>query len=1030
MSKISFPSLRILLSLFLLFILSLPFLVDSQHLNPELSILLKLKQSWGDPPSLQHWNSSSNPCKWPEIYCSTGSVTGLYLTNTGIAEQIPPFICDLKNLTHIDLSFNNIPGEFPTLLYNCSNLDYLDLSENLFVGEIPANVDKLSGLQLLNLGSNNFTGNIPPAIGLLSGLQFLCLSYNLFNGSYPSEIVNLAKLEVLDMSCNQFTAARIPLEFMKLKKLKQFFMKDTNLIGEIPVTIGELTELESLDLSGNSLNGTIPSGLLLLKNLKSLYLYFNHLSGEIPSTIETFSLINIDISRNRLMGRIPEDFGKLRNLTSFDMYGNQLSGEIPAGLGQITTLQEIRLFQNNLTGVLPPDLGLYSKLQTLEVCNNHLTGSLPENLCAGGVFTGLSAYSNDLTGGLPKSFGNCSTLNAVLLYRNRLSGKIPASFWSSENLSYLSIQDNLFSGELPSQLARNFSRLEISNNRFSGGIPSQISASTNLQVFTASNNLFSGNIPSGLTDLPHLNTLSLDGNNLSGPIPSEIASWKFLSTLNLSRNQLSGQIPSVIGLLPDLNSLDLSQNQLSGEIPFEIGSLKPTYLNLSSNQLAGKIPSTFENMAYDESFLNNPNLCADNQNLNIQPCKLISRESKRLSSRLLAILLVLAGVMFIVIVLSSLFLIRDYRRRKLRNELATWKLTSFQRLGFTESVILSNLTESNLIGSGGSGKVYCVPFNRSGEVVAVKKIWNSKSLDQKQEKEFEAEVKILGTIRHSSIVKLLCCLSSENSKLLVYEYLENRSLDRWLHRKNGGSMVSGSVHPSELDWPKRMQIAVGAAQGLCYMHHDCSPPIVHRDVKSSNILLDSDFKARIADFGLAKLLLKPGDPTTMSSVAGSFGYFAPELAYTTKVNEKIDVYSFGVVLLELATGREANDGDESMCLAEWAWRHFQDGKSITDALDDRIKEPCNLDEMSVVFKLGLICTGTLPSTRPSMKDVLQILVRCEHLRTDGEKAIRSERDIAPLLGTTKYLASYKGSRHKISSSSDDDDDIDSLGCNV
>ncbi|KAJ4954011.1 hypothetical protein NE237_030843 [Protea cynaroides] len=1028
MSEISLPSLRIPLSLFLFFFLSLPFSVISEPLISELSTLMQLKKSWGNPQSLQHWSSSTNPCNWPEISCTAGSVTGLYLSNINITDQIPPFICDLRNLTFIDLSYNSIPGEFPTALYNCSNLNYLDLSQNYFVGRIPVDIDRLSRISFLNLGSNNFTGDIPPAIGRLSELKNLSLTYNLLNGSFPPEIGNLANLEALNMYGNPFTPAQIPLEFMQLKKLKEFLMAEANLIGEIPETIGELTELEWLDLSSNYLNGTIPNGLFLLKNLTNLFLYFNHLSGEIPRTIETLKLTNIDISINRLTGTIPEDFGKLQSLNSFDMYANQLSGEIPAGLGQIGTLQEIRLFQNNLTGVLPPDLGLHSKLQTIEVNNNHLTGSLPESLCAGGVFIGVSAYSNNFTGGLPKSFANCSTMTTVKIYKNSFSGEIPASFWLSESLSIVMIQDNSFSGELPSKLAWNLSRLEINNNRFSGGIPSEISALRYLQVFTASNNLLSGNIPLGLTELPQLNTLSLDENNLSGPIPSEIVSWKSLSTLNFSSNQFSGQIPDQIGLLTDLNSLDLSHNQFSGDIPVEIGGLRLTYLNLSSNLLTGKIPAAFENLAYDRSFLNNPGLCADNSNLNLQACKLISPDSKGSSSRLLVILLVLAGVMFVVIVLFSLFLIRDYRRRKQRNELmGTWKLTSFHRLGFTQSIILSNLTESNLIGSGGSGKVYRIPLNRSGEAIAVKKIWNNKGSDQKQEKEFEAEVQILGTIRHANIVKLLCCISNENSKLLVYEYMENRSLDRLLNKKSKGSTLSSSVNHAVLDWPTRLQIAVGAAQGLCYMHHDCSPPIIHRDVKSSNILLDSAFKARIADFGLAKLLHKQGEPNSMSSVAGSFGYIAPEFAYTTKVNEKIDVYSFGVVLLELTTGREANDGDEQMCLAEWAWRHFQDGKSIINALDERVTEPCYLDEMSVVFKLGLICTGTLPSTRPSMKDVLHILVRCDLQSTLGEKAIRSEHDIAPLLETATYLSSYKGSRHKISSN---DDDTDIICCNV
>jgi len=253
----------------------------------------------------------------------------------------------------------------------------------------------------------------------------------------------------------------------------------------------------------------------------------------------------------------------------------------------------------------------------------------------------------------------------------------------------------------------------------------------------------------------------------------------------------------------------------------------------------------------------------------------------------------------------------------------------------------------------------------------VKRIWTKGKLDHKLDKEFLAEVEILGTIRHSNIVKLLCCISSEDSKLLVYEYMENQSLDKWLHVKK--RKETDPARRVVLDWPKRLEIAIGAAQGLCYMHHDCRPGIVHRDVKTSNILLDSEFKARIADFGLAKILVKRGELNTMSLVAGSFGYMAPEYAYTTKVNEKIDVYSFGVVLLELVTGREPNDGDEHTNLAEWAWRQHGEGNSIIDALDEHIKEPLILEEKSSVFKLGLICTSTLPSSRPSMKEVLQIL---------------------------------------------------------
>jgi kinase len=191
-------------------------------------------------------------------------------------------------------------------------------------------------------------------------------------------------------------------------------------------------------------------------------------------------------------------------------------------------------------------------------------------------------------------------------------------------------------------------------------------------------------------------------------------------------------------------------------------------------------------------------------------------------------------------------------------------------LDFTESDILSGLIEDNLIGRGGFGTVYKINLRNSTQGnLAVKKIWSGQRPEVKLEKQFQAEVQILGSMRHANIVKLLCCIASTHTKLLVYEYMENSSLDRWLHGK--GRM--GNWTP--LDWPTRLQIAIGAGRGLCYMHHDCSPPIVHRDVKSSNILLDSQFKAKIADFGLARVLLKAGEPETVSAIAGSYGYMAP-----------------------------------------------------------------------------------------------------------------------------------------------------------
>jgi Leucine-rich repeat (LRR) protein/tRNA A-37 threonylcarbamoyl transferase component Bud32 len=870
--QFSFYTISFLLLLLLLF----------SHANSELNdqeqaVLLNLKKHWQNPQPLGHWttSNSSSHCSWPEINCTDGSVTRLSLPNMNITGTVPPFMCDLKNLTTLDLSYNCITSnEFPRALYKCSNLQYLDLSQNYFAGTVPDDIHLMAQLRLLNLGANSFSGNIPASIGRLTELRSLQLFACQFNGSFPPEIGNLSNLEQLKLAyITTIMPARFPLEFTKLKKLKYLWVTGSNLVGEIPVTIGEMAALEHLDLSRNNLSGKIPSGLFLLKNLSIVYLYKNKLSGEIPRVVEALNIDVVDLSENILTGTIPDDFGRLTKLSGLALFINQLSGKIPDNIGRLPGLINFNLFSNNLSGTLPSDLGRYSMLQEFQVSSNKLTGQLPQHLGDNGRLVGVVVFNNDLSGQLPQSLENCNSLIILSVYNNRFSGNVPSRLWTLSNLNKLLLSNNSFTGELPKRLSLNLSRLEMSHNKFSGKIPVGVSSSWNLVYLDASNNLLNGTIPQELTALPLLITLFLDQNRLSGSLPSDFLSWKSLNMLNLSRNAFSGQIPEAFGSLPRLTVLDLSENQLFGEIPSELGLLKLT-LNLSSNHLTGRIPSEFENDAYARSFLNNPRLCANRPSLNIAKCNSKNQNSSKNSFKLLAWIIGLV-IAILLGLLASFFVVGKYMKRKHGLDL-TWELTSFQRLNFTESDILSGIKENNMIGSGGSGKVYRVAVNPSSDIVAVKRIWNNKKPEQKLENEFLTEVKILSSIQHANIVKLRCCISSGHSKLLVYEYLENRSLDLWLHRMSSrASTISGSVQHVVLDWPKRFQIAVGAARGLSYMHHDCSPPIVHRDVKSSNILLDSEFNAKIADFGLAKMLIKQGESATMSDVAGSFGYIAP-----------------------------------------------------------------------------------------------------------------------------------------------------------
>ncbi|GLJ50893.1 hypothetical protein SUGI_1083890 [Cryptomeria japonica] len=289
-------------------------------------------------------------------------------------------------------------------------------------------------------------------------------------------------------------------------------------------------------------------------------------------------------------------------------------------------------------------------------------------------------------------------------------------------------------------------------------------------------------------------------------------------------------------------------------------------------------------------------------------------------------------------------------------------MTPFISTDVDGSYILCNLKESNVIRCGGAGKVYKVIL-QNGQAVAVKKIRNrgksagnfKRKGEREEKKIWEVEVDILGLIRHTNILKLLCYISSEESdyKLLLYDFMPNGSLFDCLHGDPESEMV--------LQWPMRHQIALGAARGLSYMHHDCSPPVLHRDVKSSNILLDGDFRAKIADFGVSRVLDRLGDEYTVSGYVGSHGYIAPA---------RIDAS-----LLELVNGMKATNGayGEGVGLVDWIHNTITMGGGEAAVLDRQIEQESCIEQMLRLLRVGLYCTNTEPKRRPSKRAVEEML---------------------------------------------------------
>ncbi|PIN15617.1 Serine/threonine protein kinase [Handroanthus impetiginosus] len=852
----------------------------------------------------------------------------------------------------------------------CQSLEHLDVAQNYLTGELPRRVADLPNLKYLDLTGNNFSGVIPDSFGTFQKLEVLSLVENLMEGTIPSFLGNVSTLKQLNLSYNPFSPGQIPPELGNLTNLEVLWLTQTNLVGEIPDSLGLLHKLVDLDLAYNSLIGPIPSSLTGLTAAVQVELYNNSLTGELPREgwLNMTSLRLLDASMNRLTGPIPTELCELP-LESLNLYENNLEGELPESIANSPNLYELRLFRNQFSGKLPENLGKTSPLRWIDVSTNKFSGQIPENLCFNGALEEVLMIENSFSGEIPASLAECRSLLRVRLGHNNFSGEVPAGFWGLPHVSLLELIANSFSGGIARTIAgaTNLSQLILSENNFSGDVPAEIGLLDNLLEFSGNDNNFSGSLPGSIVSLGQLVKLDLHNNAFSGEIPEGIHSWKKLNELNLANNDFSGGIPSEIGDMAVLNYLDLSENRFSGKIPVELQNLKLNRLNLSYNHLTGDIPPLYAKGIYKDSFLGNLGLCGDIEGL----CDEKAEVKNMGYSWFLRSIFILAGLVLIVGVIWFYLKYMKFKNVKRTIDRSKWTLMSFHKLGFREDEILEALDEDNVIGSGSSGKVYKVVLS-NGEAVAVKKLWGRSKLSDEsndlekcnnQDDGFDAEVETLGKIRHKNIVKLWCCCTTRDCKLLVYEYMPNGSLGDLLHSTKSGL----------LDWPIRFKIAMDAAEGLSYLHHDCAPPIVHRDVKSNNILLDADYGARVADFGVAKVVDGSGKGTkSMSVIAGSCGYIAPEYAYTLRVNEKSDIYSFGVVILELVTGKLPVDpefGEKD--LVKWVCATL-DQKGIDNVIDPKL-DSCFKDEICRVLNIGLLCTSPLPINRPSMRRIVHMM---------------------------------------------------------
>ncbi|KDP37356.1 hypothetical protein JCGZ_06810 [Jatropha curcas] len=789
----------------------------------------------------------------------------------------------------------------------------------------------------LDLQSLNLSGEISASICGLTNLTFLSLADNLFNQPIPLHLSQCSSLVTLNLS--------------------------NNLIwGTIPDQISQFQSLRVLDFSRNHIEGKIPESIGSLVKLQVLNLGSNLLSGSVPSVFGNFSdLAVLDLSQNAyLVSEISSDIGNLKKLEQLFLQSSGFYGEIPNSFVGLQNLAILDLSQNNLSGAIPPTLGPSLKsLVSFDVSQNKLSGSFPNGICSAQGLINLGLHTNFFKGAISGSINECLNLERFQVQNNEFSGDFPDGLWSLSKIKLIRAENNRFSGKIPDtiSMAAQLEQVQIDNNSFTGKIPNGLGSVKSLYRFSASLNGFSGELPPNFCDSPVMSIINLSHNSLSGHIP-ELKKCRKLVSLSLADNSLTGEIPPSLADLPVLTYLDLSNNNLTGSIPQGLQNLKLALFNVSFNQLSGKVPSALIS-GLPASFLEgNPGLCGPGLP---NPC---SDEMPRhqnsvgLSAMACALISIAFGI-GILLVAAAFFVFR--RSSNWKSQMGGWRSVFFYPLRVTEHDLAMAMDEKSAAGSVGAfGRVYIISLP-SGELVAVKRIVN---IGNQTSKALKAEVKTLAKIRHKNIVKVLGFCHSDECIFLIYEYLQKGSL---------GDMIGKPDCP--LQWSVRLRIATGVAQGLAYLHKDYVPHLLHRNVKSKNILLDMDFEPKLTDFALDRLVGEAAFRSTIASESANSCYNSPELGYSKKATEQMDVYGFGVVLLELITGRQAEQAEptESLDILKWVRRKINITNGAISVLDPKIPNSFH-QEMLGALDIAIRCTSVMPEKRPSMVEVVRGLV--------------------------------------------------------
>ncbi|KAK3428347.1 hypothetical protein EUGRSUZ_F04390, partial [Eucalyptus grandis] len=755
-------------------------------------------------------------------------------------------------------SWNNSIGFCQWYGITCSRkhqrVTALDLSSQRLSGSISPHIENLSFLREMRLVNNSLDHEIPPQVGQLRRLRRLRLDNNSLVGKIPKNISICSNLVTLVLQ-------EIPGELGSLSKLQVFALSNNNLIGSVPSSIGNSSSLEAFMVNHNNLDGSIPQVLGHLTNLRQISLNGNRFSGAIPSSLRNLSSLAVfEVVDNRIIGTLPANMGlKLPVVEFFSVSMNQLEGPIfPRNL-QIANNK----FSRNV-----PSLEILHELHSLIIHNNQLGGGKPGD---------LSFFC---------SLANNTKLQRVFISNNKFGGVLPKCIVTNTQIF----------GEIPEEIGNlvNLDLLVMGLNHLSGGMPSNLGNLQNLVILLLHDNNLQGTIPPSFGNLTKLILLALSKNNFQGQIPSHLSNCRFLNwlitisvlmglsslaiILDLSHNHLTGVLPIEIGNLRALTALDISNNLL-GEFLTIFHSLK--VLNLSYNKFQGMLPreGVFKN-ATGTSIIGNNELCGGLLEFHLPNC--ISKGSKR---RKINIIILSVSIIFGVLGISLFlaFICLFWLKKKVNKPVPSSTDDLCPNVSYgTLLKATDGFSSMSLVGVGSFGSVYRGILEGDGTIIAVKVLH---LVRRGALKSFIVECEALKNIIHQNLLKILTVCSSTDYqgnefKALVYQFMDNGNLERWLHSNTTSSHRNELSKKLNFIW--RINIAIDVASALDYLHHWCHMPIVHCDLKPSNVLLDAQMVAHVGDFGLAKFLLGSSPDIVanqMSSVGlrGTIGYALPEM---------------------------------------------------------------------------------------------------------------------------------------------------------